>query len=758
MGIVSRIRDRLSSRTDNALPVGYPRVTTRISRDEDQVGWQEINAMIRSVSTIAAKFPFQVYQYLDDLFLVDPYMAKYHQTTIALGNTGHQIEIVTDNESKAKQAVVVANDLAARCYPLGGGMDGLTNGLLGQLARAGGLCVEWVPDKKLSQVERAYIVPIKTLRFRRDSKNDIELCQEIAGQMVRLNPVQTAYHAVFQRDGNPYPIPPAISALESAAQHRRILQSIRQWLEKLSSLGVLLARVQSPPREPAETQEQYDAKARGYLESIASSITDNFTTGMGISYDNIEFQFQNTNAGAQGAQDILQIVLQGLFASLQRDPIFFGWNFNSTETFASVVYEEMQQGIDMFRLGVKRALEHGHRLNLALNGFGDTAISVRFNEHGSLDAFRDAQAEQMRAQAIVTQSDAGIITPEEARKLLGHDDMGTKSDAFVASFSKSNKKYELTRAPMKRIWVVDNIAEGNLEIDQIMSEYMTWLSAHFRFAGEKAARAVISQVRGFRFSDPDAAAQKLLETFIKYSEGSIDSEAAAKIAQQHYNSVFESAKREMVSSVTAEGKAIIGTNPFGFWDAKAIEYLSQKVDKFYVSKYVSESPARQEEIKNFMIKNFLKGGMAPSDPESLGIFQRQFTELTDRIGMRAARTIVDTGVSRARNWSHVLSLRDYDITEYKVEGPRDSLTCRYCWSMIGRVFGVARDVRYVEQTIESGEEDIGRIRAFKLEKRYPGEEGLRRLEKSTNAEIQQTGIAAPPYHPNCRHRIVASQK
>jgi hypothetical protein len=576
--------------------------------------------------------------------------------------------------------------------------------------------------------------------------------------MVRLNPVQTAYHAVFQRDGNPYPIPPAISALESAAQHRRILQSIRQWLEKLSSLGVLLARVQSPPREPSETQKEYDDKARGYLESIASSITDNFTTGMGISYDNIEFQFQNTNAGAQGAQDILQIVLQGLFASLQRDPIFFGWNFNSTETFASVVYEEMQQGIDMFRLGVKRALEHGHRLNLALNGFGDTAISVRFNDHGSLDAFRDAQAEQMRAQAIVTQSDAGIITPEEARKLLGHDDMGTKSDAFVASFSKSNKKYELTRAPMKRIWVVDNIAEGNLEIDQIMSEYMTWLSAHFRFAGEKAARAVISQVRGFRFSDPDAAAQKLLETFIKYSEGSIDSEAAAKIAQQHYNSVFESAKREMVSSITAEGKAIIGTNPFGFWDAKAIEYLSQKVDKFYVSKYVSESPARQEEIKNFMIKNFLKGGMAPSDPESLGIFQRQFTELTDRIGMRAARTIVDTGVSRARNWSHVLSLRDYDITEYKVEGPRDSLTCRYCWSMIGRVFGVARDVRYVEQTIESGEEDIGRIRAFKLEKRYPGEEGLRRLEKSTNAEIQQTGIAAPPYHPNCRHRIVASQK
>ena len=111
MGIVSRIKDRFT-KTDNALPVGYPRVTTRISRDEDQIGWQEINAMLRSVSAIAAKFPFQVYQYLDDLFLVDPYMAKYHQTTIALGNTGHQIEIVAENENKAKAANITSRTIS----------------------------------------------------------------------------------------------------------------------------------------------------------------------------------------------------------------------------------------------------------------------------------------------------------------------------------------------------------------------------------------------------------------------------------------------------------------------------------------------------------------------------------------------------------------------------------------------------------------------------------------------------------------------
>jgi hypothetical protein len=359
----------------------------------------------------------------------------------------------------------------------------------------------------------------------------------------------------------------------------------------------------------------------------------------------------------------------------------------------------------------------------------------------------------MRAQAIVTQLDSGVITPEEARKLLGHDDMGTSSGAFVASFQTKTSRYELTHSPAKRIWVAENVAGGNLEIDQILSEYLTWLQREFKFTGEKAARAVVAQLRGFRFDNPDEAAQRLLETFIKYAEGSIDSEAAGKIAQQHYNSVFESAKREMAASL-----AIEGTNPFGFWDTRAIDYLSKTVDKFYVSKYVSESPARQDEIKNFMVKNFLKGGMAPNDPESLGMFQRQFTELTDRIGMRAARTIVDTGVSRARNWSHVLSLKEYGITEYRVSGPVDGLTCSYCHAMVGRVFATQKDIRYIEQAIESGEEDIGQIKAHNIKNRFPGEDGIKGLQSATSEKIQETGIAAPPYHPNCRHRIVASQK
>ncbi len=147
----------------------------------------------------------------------------------------------------------------------------------------------------------------------------------------------------------------------------------------------------------------------------------------------------------------MQIVLQGLFAALQRDPIFFGWTYSKSETFATVVYEEMSQGLKRYQLSVKRAVEHGHRLNLALQGLGGTGVSVKFKRMGSLDAFRDSQAKQMDMTTIVTPFTAGLITSEEARKDLGYDSPNAKSGEFVASFDQQRNRYALT--PFERkVW------------------------------------------------------------------------------------------------------------------------------------------------------------------------------------------------------------------------------------------------------------------------------------------------------------------
>ena len=439
MGWIRKMRDRLRS-----VGPAYPQATAnvRITQDDPELVPGPLGrAGGIDLYTLPAKFPFHVYELIENLMMLDPYMSKYHYTTVALANQGHTLEIMAPSETRADRAIAMANDFAARCFPLSGGMDGLMNGLFSQVARSGGMCVEWVPDITLSTVRRAYLVPIKTLRFRYDASGDPELLQEQAGKLVRLNPVQVSFQNAVPHDGNPYPVPPTIAAIEACTHHRNIMRHISTWMKKISIFGVLLGQVKSPPRMPGEEQSSYDARSSVYLQKIAKTIADNLNSGIGIAYDNVEFTFANTQAGAQGAKDILQIVLQGLFAALNRHPIFFGWNFTSTESFARVVYDELQQGLKAFQLAAKRVVEHGHRLNFSLGGLGDVGVSVQFRSSASVDAFRDAEAKYMESQTVLSQYEAKLITFEEARRLLGHDEKKATSGAYVASYNRESQRY-----------------------------------------------------------------------------------------------------------------------------------------------------------------------------------------------------------------------------------------------------------------------------------------------------------------------------
>lgn len=441
MSFWSRVRDVLLG-PQTQVASAYPKVTTRKSIDEELPAVPNFKNLALGANSIEAKFPFEIYEVIDNLTFLDPYVNKFHTTTISMGNTGHNLVLDATSQEQADQAIAVANQFAARAFPLGGGLDGLVNAMFSQIARSGGLCVEWVPDMRLTQIQRGFMIPMKTIRFIYNSKKEMILCQTQGMDLVPLNRVQTSFHNVVARDTNPYPVPPAIAGLEHASILRNVILKVKDWMEKVSAMGILLATIERPPREPNETQTEYDQKAQQYLDLIATTIQENMSNGIGVGYDNIAFQFNNTQASAQGAKDVLQIVLQGLFAGLQTDPIFMGWNFNSTETFAKVVYEEMQQRIKTYQLGVKRALEHAHRLNFAMQGMGDIGVSVQFKANRSLDAFRDAEAEMMMTNKYVAEIESGIITAEEARKFLGYEDKAAEAGEFVATFNRRTNTYE----------------------------------------------------------------------------------------------------------------------------------------------------------------------------------------------------------------------------------------------------------------------------------------------------------------------------
>lgn len=744
LGITNRLKSIFSAKGE--AKKGYPLVTARVTKEEDRLGLQ--GSFSSSLSTIAAKFPFEFYSVIDNLALIDPYVSKYIYSTIALGNSGHTLEIDTTSESEADKIIMLANDLAARCYPFSGGMDGLVNGLLSQTARSGGLCVEWVPDNSLTRIERAYLVPLKTIKFRYDAKGDMVLCQDqgviskSGAGLVPLNMTQTTFHGATARDGNPYPIPPALAALESCSVHRTIADKIKQWMDKVSALGILLAEVEPPPREPGESQSAYDNKANNYLTQIANSITDNMSSGIGVAYNNTKFTFQNTQASAQGAKDILQIILQGLFSGLSRHPIFFGWNFATTESYAKVVYEEMMQGIICFQQGVKRALEHGHRLNLALQGYGDVGVSVHFKSGSSIDEFRDAEAEYMSTQSVLAQIEAGVISVEEARQLLGHEDVKAGAGEFVASFDNTTRRYCKVIKDYKKVW--GGITVMNQSSDEVT--YETWINNQYDDASDNGIDDFLSwlMLQG-DLSESDFI-RNGTDKLITYIEKDIDVESVTAKAKTFLSEQWQDAKRDKTLFGGRYDKLTQGLS-----DAEklAIAYLVADVEPYQVGSFLSKSQLRVSQIERFLTSYYQR-----HQSGDYGLLKAELGNFFRGLSDNASELIARQAFARAKTWASLYSLKEEGITEYVIDGPRDDRKCEYCWGMLDRVFSVEKEIQHIENIVDSQDPDIARV-GKDVHSRYAGKDGLNKLLASPSVEIQLTGLASPPYHPRCRDYVVA---
>ena len=718
----------------------FPMVAARVSRDEEQSVLGQRQSALAGAASVQPKFPHTIYELIDRLTLIDPYLSKYCHTTCALGNSGHTLEIDAPSEARAAKAIKAANDFAARCFPLAGGMDGLVNTLLSQMARAGGLCVEWVPDLSLSMVRQAYPIPIKTLEFRYDARGELVLHQKQNTDVVPLNMAQTTYCAAIPRDNNPYPIPPMIAALESCATHRMIVDKIKAWMDKVSALGLLLATCDPPPRLPGEPQDKYDERSLEYLKKIADATSANISNGLAVAFSNIQFQFHNTQASAQGAKDILQIVLQGLFAGLHRDPVFFGWNWNSTETYAKIMYEEMQQGIQAFQMGVKRALEHGHRLNLALQGMGDIGVSVSFNVNRVIDRFEIAESGAMDANSMKTQIEAGIIDAREARRILGHDDVKAGAGEYVATFNRDSRRYELVKQRKAYPSGPIRVAANNVTYRQT---YERNVSANLTTAAQKGSDKVLAWILMYGLAEDK-------ETWIRDGRAQfIDAVEDAIDAKQLQSDALSS-----VEAAFTEGKAGSGvrkpTDKLTDFENAAIAYLALISEPHQIGTFLSRSERRNDVISNALsnVYDILK-----KDNSNISAVSAEISTMCARIVAESSHSLSEATMSRARSWGSVSELNNQGVEWFMVDGPRDDRKCDHCWAMVGRVFSVSAELARITSLVGSNSQNIGADAPW-LNVRYPGAQGLVDLQSATDEAIQSGGFAAPPYHGDCRDYVV----
>lgn len=742
---------------DNA-PKPQPKVsTTRITSDTGDVLAEAFDQLVNELSYMQAFYPFNLSDVIDNLFLFDPNFGKLLHTTVSLGNSGHELIIEAPTARQADLALREANDLSARCFPNGGGADGLVNVLLSQATRTGGMVAEWVPDKNKTQIQRVYPFPVWTIRFKKDQKGNLVLGQLQDQQFVILNPLQVSYHAIRLQDGNPYPIPPVLNALRSAVVNKKVRDSINDWFSRLPILGVANITYDVPAQLPGESQDDYDVRCQRMLNELASSAGDNLLTkGVMVGFDNMKMTFNNTTAAAQGASELLQAIEEDLFTGLKADPVLFGRSFSRTETWSKVAFEELVNSLKSTQQGVKRVLEHGHRLNLALKGLSNLSVKLRFKPMRSLDAIRDANAESLLAGSILNQYNSGLISRDEARKELGYDKIGANADAYIASFERDTGRYELIHSPHRTVWPGTELQINHTvdDTDKKKDNYLEQVRQLIAQANQEGLRELLRWAKDHKDPDVERYIQNALDTFVAAAEGSMKTAVIAGLATGAVTTFYEQGRRGK-GLFPAYDKRTFGIDVvFDAEDRDAINYLS-KVDTLFISKYLSHSKTRQKQITGYLRSAYLEGGQGiGDDPDGFSKFKAEFPELVEQIGEHASRVIVDANVQRSRNWGQVITLDKERITEYRFVAAADSRTCSHCHALNGRLFKVERDVQRIRQLIASGEEDISQAGKF-MRNRYDGEAGLQRLKDSTAEEIQLTGIASPPVHPSCRCRIVA---
>lgn len=183
-------------------------------------------------------------------------------------------------------------------------------------------------------------------------------------------------------------------------------------------------------------------------------------------------------------------------------------------------------------------------------------------------------------------------------------------------------------------------------------------------------------------------------------------------------------------------------------DRRAIQYL-ENVDNLYLGQFISD-PAVKKAVVDYIKEAYLENGAAiGNSPKELQAFMNALGEQLDLEKWRV-RQIIDTTVAKARVYGQLTGMRQAGVRTFEIAGPDDNLTCEYCKEMLGRRFSLATELTRMDEVINAGAEGMPYVKPF-----IKGGMSIQDLQDASDDDVQSMGFACPPYHPQCRHRLVA---
>lgn len=753
---------------------------------------------------------FQALELLKCLMVYNPLMSQFVQNITNLGNTGHQVVIEAANASQAEAALKRINETAARLWPHGAGVDGLINQYFTDIAWSGALSSEDEVNFAARRVEKVVLVPVEQIRFDWDGQNylpyqlpkhSLALNRGAVG-MIPLNSETYRYYALSSIGNSPYAKPPGTAALEDlSGTYADGKANLKAILKKYGLLGFAAMQVTPPPKKQGtETEDEYQKRAKSYLSKVGEAVAGMWHKGLLLMFRDQKIEFHNVTGNTTGVKDIFELIEAQVFNGFGMQPSLFGRVHSTTETFADVVWSQLDAQVTNVRRLPKRRMERTYTLDLLLAGVPFNSISVRFNKTPSRNALKEAQAEEARVRIAIEKAKAGIISPDQAAQELGYDsafdpDLLSAQSTVAVQLRKMSLSRAVAKGGFSATFQFDRSAQ-RYRFDASIIELST-ASVGLAKKKEQLTEEEIDQVLNDWISRYLLAVEPIAETALKVALETIsawlseiqlsDFESAEAFAEEFFQklqTVFSGewetgkAKREIKKATeqiyryyrTKDDAVIFGGETpgirvkFGAPDTRTLKFFLD-TDRWYFSKYLNNS---EPSLKKFIADEYIaKGGRRTFDmtPEQIADIRDALGDRLKNINDIGVQRIVNGSATRARNWAHIRRLNEGAVKLAKIVAVLDERTSEICKFLDGKFLrvAVANDAVDRLSELEPGEfakemyeSPIAKAlatanqNADEVQKVF---DGLIDDNDVLDDSLMAAGRGFPPYHLNCRTRV-----
>lgn len=741
----------------------------RSSEEDFETGNAAMGTFMQDTAGLNPVVPFETLEFLTKVALINPDLNHATTNLINLANNGHSLVLDAASDAIIAKAHARLNERAQNLYPRCAGIDGLINHYLAQIAVTGAISSEDMVSKNRDGVERVVIVPTQRIRFKylNGEYKPHQLLRD--GKLIELNEQTYSYFAFRTAQNSPYAIPLYLAAVENILAQRDMQTNLNFIMRKFGLLGLVALTLKAQPKKPAESEGEHSARKERYLAQVLTALQKNFLQGLMVKFEDQTLEHHNITGEARGSKDVWDLNEQQIASGMGVDPTIIGRNYTSTETFANVTYMFLIRQANNIRMLAKRRMEKTYRLDLRLQGLQVDDLSLQFNENPARDPLAEAQARETRERAIFAKVNAGVIDPDTAAQELGYENWFDPSRLAVSSNQSSvvsNRKAFAWNAGLQRysfirprVFLSEDrrskigdrkslAAESTVRkiLEEWSEKYLKAIAPYIGASVEQAAEVLAGFVRRSSFSDfkdENDFAEQAFGVITSIYVDAFRSTESQNALRESVKKIYEYYRLEDTSAFEKVPKVTFTLDTI---DTRTLKFV-RGLDRHYLSKYIFNADTERQ-VLDWLRQQWIENGeglFGRTSREAIRTFQALAVDTLEPLSEYQAQRIINTSVQRMRTWAQIGQMAEAEFAWAKVYNPEPE--AEICQAMNGRLIPIGEARKAVDE----------------LSKLTP-EQYQKRLQPITDEDIgrvgiraaTQQGIAFPPYHPNCKTRLLAT--